>query len=555
MPNTATLSHSLLRINTPFVPDEWDRMLNNISPFNRFPDVPIGMRFGFDMGVHTPPSYTFTPPNHNSALLYPDHISLHIQNELSLSRYSGPFSRSELESIIGYFRTSPLGTVLKTTGSIERRIVQDLSFPRNDPNLISINDQINIDEFRCDWGTFTEVKNVVVDAPDYAEAATLDVDSAFRCCPITPSQQRNFIVQWNNLFYIDHNAPFGATSSGGVFGRVADAMSAILTSEHLGPSKNWVDDFVFFRFPISVDCGRPLFTYSLSDIYNIASRLGWPWKRSKTKPFAPQFKYLGFIWDLSAKTVQIPEEKKLHYLAKLAPWTPDHKFSRKDTESVIGTLVHCSLAVPDGRSRLPAIIRFATSYNYSSSPFTRKTPSSGALSDINWWRAQLSADFCGSLLSKPPLKSPVEFWVDASSSWGIGIIFDGRWDFWRLRPNWDRDGRNIGWAEIVAIELGLLFAIHHGYSDTHFLIKSDNQGVIQAIEGGKSRSPEQNVVLQRITLLLSRYKLWISSSYVPSSDNLADLPSRGLPPPGRSRVFSTFVLPITLQPFLSHPLQ
>ena len=48
---------------------------------------------------------------------------------------------------------------------------------------------------------------------------------------------------------------------------------------------------------------------------------------------------------------------------------------------------------------------------------------------------------------------------------------------------------------MVAIELGLLFAIHHGYSEIHFFVKSDNQGVIQAIEGGKSRSPEQNSVL------------------------------------------------------------
>ena len=39
-------------------------------------------------------------------------------------------------------------------------------------------------------------------------------------------------------------------SSGGIFGRVADAMSAILTSMCLGPSKNWVDDFVFFRLRV-----------------------------------------------------------------------------------------------------------------------------------------------------------------------------------------------------------------------------------------------------------------------------------------------------------------
>jgi hypothetical protein len=69
-PSNATLLPELLIINTPFIPDQWEKMLNHISPFNKFSDVPIGIRFGFDMGVHSPPLQTYTPPNHNSALLY-----------------------------------------------------------------------------------------------------------------------------------------------------------------------------------------------------------------------------------------------------------------------------------------------------------------------------------------------------------------------------------------------------------------------------------------------------------------------------------------------------
>jgi hypothetical protein len=326
-----------------------------------------------------------------------------------------------------------------------------------------------------------------------------------------------------------------------------------LESVKIGPSKNWVDDFVFFRFPISLH-PSPTFSYSLLDIYAVAERLGWPWKESKTRPFSPEFKYLGFVWNLATKTVQIPAPKKLRYLLKLSPWRDGQKFSRKDAESVLGTLVHCSLAVPDGRSHLPSISRFTASFNFVSSPFVRRSPNPSVLTDIRWWCSQLSADFCGSSLSKPPPTSTVEFWVDASSSWGIGIVLDNEWDSWKLIPGWNTDGRNIGWAEIVAIELGLLFAVHNGYSDVHFLIKSDNQGVIHAIEGGKSRSPSQNLVLQRITSLLSHHKLWISSLYVPSLHNLADAPSRGLPVPHRSRASSTFTIPIPLQSFLSHAL-
>lgn len=71
-------------------------------------------------------------------------------------------------------------------------------------------------------------------------------------------------------------------------------MSAILTLKGLGPSKNWVDDFVFFRFPSPDSSDPPSFSYSLSDIYDIVTHLGWPWKESKTRPFSSKFKYLRF---------------------------------------------------------------------------------------------------------------------------------------------------------------------------------------------------------------------------------------------------------------------
>ena len=51
--NNAEPSRDLLPVITPFIPDKWEKMLNNITPFNKFSDVPIGIRFGFDMGVHS----------------------------------------------------------------------------------------------------------------------------------------------------------------------------------------------------------------------------------------------------------------------------------------------------------------------------------------------------------------------------------------------------------------------------------------------------------------------------------------------------------------------
>jgi hypothetical protein len=74
LPNNAMPLSELLCLYTPFIASEWETALNNISSFNSFSDVPIDICFGFDMGVSSPTSYTYTPPNHNSTLSYPDHV-------------------------------------------------------------------------------------------------------------------------------------------------------------------------------------------------------------------------------------------------------------------------------------------------------------------------------------------------------------------------------------------------------------------------------------------------------------------------------------------------
>ena len=500
------------------------------------------------MGIHSTLTETYTPPNHSSALAHPEVIQNYIHKECAGGRYTGPFSRSRLEQLIGPFRTSPLGTVPKAGSKDEWRIVQDLSFPRNDPIHSYVNSEIDVDDFTCEWGTFAEIVLLVMDAPPGTEAATLDVDAAYRRCPMHPSQQPHFVIQWNNLFYLDHVCPFGSSSSGGVFGRLADAIAAIYKFNDFGPLKKWVDDFLFFRYLTSSK--PPTFSYDLDDIYAIADALGWPWKRSKTRSFATVFKYIGFLWDLNHKTIHIPDDKKSRYIQKLSPWVSNASFSRKEAESILGTLIHCSLALPEGRSCLPGISKFTSSFPHNSSSFNRRTPNATVIEDIAWWRYQLSRSFCGSKIVRPPGLSSLEFWADASTSWGIGLVFDGVWQRWRLLPGWREDERGIGWAEMVAIEFGLRFAIHRGHTNTHFLVRSDNEGVIGALEGGKSRNPEQNRVLRRIVSLMRTHSIWITTFYVPSALNLADLPSRGSAAPGLPRASTSFKVPYCLKSFI-----
>jgi hypothetical protein len=306
MHNPAPLSSSFLPVVTPFVADTWELQLRQHNLFDQFSDVPYCIRHGFDLGIHSIPTVTYIPPNHSSAIQHPQAILTYIKNELSCGRYSGPFSPGRLENLIGPFRTSPLGVVPKPTPG-EFRLVQDFSYPRNDNSRPSLNSEIDTSNLSCDWGTFQEVAAIVMDASEDTQAATLDVDAAFRRCPIRPSQQCNFVIHFNGLCYIDHVAPFGTASAGFAFGRVADAMMAILRAQGIGPAKNWVDDFVFFRSPYPPGHHAPTtiltsqsYPYDVNTIDSIAQPLGWPWKHSKTRPFDSLFTYLGFLWDLKA---------------------------------------------------------------------------------------------------------------------------------------------------------------------------------------------------------------------------------------------------------------
>ncbi|KAF7763882.1 hypothetical protein Agabi119p4_8419 [Agaricus bisporus var. burnettii] len=504
------------------------------------------------MGIRSVITTSYTPPNHKSATDHPNIIIGYINTELSHGRYTGPFSKSRLESLIGPFRSSPLGTVPKS-GPDQFRIIQDLSFPRNDPHHQSVNSEIDSLLFPCDWGTFTQIAEIVRNSPPGTQAATMDVDAAFRCCPIKPEQQPHFVIQWDDFFYIDHNAPFGAVSSGGVFGRLADTMATIIRHHTSDECRNWVDDFVLFRSPTTVSVTPTVpyvYPYDLPLIQNIANKLGWPWKPSKTRPFASVFRYLGFMWDLEEKSVYIPDEKRLKYLERIDVWYANSTHTRKEAESLLGTLVHCSLAIADGRSRLPALSRFVYSFE-GKSFFSRRTPSASTMQDVAWWYATLKMPSPGSSIKPPPPPVDINLWVDASTSYGIGVVFDDSWEAWRLVSGWDRHPqRRIGWAEAIALECGIRWAIHRGMKNSHFIIKSDNMGVIGALEGGKSRNVEQNIVLQRITTLLRIHSLWISTSYTPSASNLADAPSRGVAPPGLLRSVDTFTLPAPLSSFL-----
>lgn len=297
----------------------------------------------------------------------------------------------------------------------------------------------------------------------------------------------------------------------------------------------WVDDFIFFRYPRSKNKDNTYnYSYDESLIWNIAKVLGWPWAPSKFIPFAFLFLYIGFLWSLTNKTVELPAAKKEKYIGRLAPWTtPRAKMSLEQTETIIGTLNHVSLVVPAGRAHLSSFYAFRATFQGPLARVIPHTVSSTLRTDALWWTDVLSQEFVGLKIMRPPPVTELDLFGDASTSWGLGLIINNRWLAWELKDGWqgNNNERHIGWAEMVIVELIIRTLIASGLSNARVLIRSDNKGVVGALRKGFSRGSEQNRILRHIIDLMQVHSIWVDCEYIPTDLNPADGPSRGVFPP------------------------
>ena len=499
-----------------------ESLLREQGIFEEWSHVINGIRHGFNVGVKDQIGSTVVHPNHSSSTLAPDFISSYIQSEVAAGRYSRGYSQSELEKLIGPFCTSPLGLVPKDGDSY--RLIQDLSFPRSGRSVASINSSINSDDFPTEWGSFDKASSLILSLPDGCLAATFDISSAYRITPVRPDQQWALVVHWDGRFYVDRALPFGLASSAGVFGSVADLLVAVYDHSKLfGPMVKWVDDF----FPIRL----PYQSWTESDFMMFTSRFGVPWSLKKLRPLRAVQRYIGFDWDLSRKAVSLPLDKLASMRELVALWlSENHKVSHKDTLVLHGRLVFVASIFHLIRPYLPSLIHFASSFHDTRSKLhvTRSLQK-----DLQWIQHLLHI-----LPNTMPLSLPdpvdLDWWGDASTSFGIGVVIGSHWAGWRWAPGFQpgpRTAFSIGWAEAVAVELGVRLLIHlglHTHTDCRrFLIRSDNLAVVELVRKGRCRSEESNRILAEIYRLLATEQFSLKAVHVSSRDNVSDALSRG----------------------------
>ncbi|KAE8217483.1 hypothetical protein CF319_g8436 [Tilletia indica] len=568
----------------------FDEQLRRFGLLSRYPSLPSALASGFNIGI--PPLHrSRLQVNHGSALAQPAVIQAAIARELAAGRYRGPFSSSELQALIGPCQSSPLGLVPK--GDSDWRIIQDFSWPRDGE---SINSHLCSDSWPTAWGAARDVVRTLLSLPPTAQGAVRDVWEAFRRIPLHPSQWPGTVVRGlNDDFYIDMFLGFGLSPATGVWGLVADAIADLCRAQGLGPILKWVDDYLFLSVPLHAlphvnhqrriladsiqgrqarggvaffagrdgdehveDYAFPLQNHSanspsalvasLSAITSITAPLGVPWKASKDVDFCPNPIYIGFQWFISERCVGLADAKRLKYLASLRLWLSQPRQGLRSAQKLFGQLQHASFVVLHGRKRLGSLRRFVASMSHAP-PRIRHRPGKMVTADLRWWEAALARPTLRRSFAHDDDVVQIDASCDASTSFGVGVRIGDKELSIPVRAGWNCQGRDIAWLEAIALEVTVQLLVDQGISDCKVHILTDNSSVFFSERSGHSRNAQIMEVLARVRAMEADHNIDVIPVLVPSADNPADAPSRGVR--RASALLHCPVLHPTVRPFFA----
>lgn len=504
----------------------WEVLMQRAGLHEDIDYIVSGFRSGFCQGI---PQHTlgelrwYTPPNQKSARDVVEQINNSLKKELEEGRAMGPYTHEELHARFGFFRSNPMGSTVNGDGFF--RLINDLSFPHNDPTIQSVNSFVDKNNYETTWDDFDVTATFFTTNPGPWLLSIFDWAKAYRQVPTHPSQWKFLcIMDFDNHLYIDTQVGFGGVAGCGVFGAPAETWKSILESVlKVRKIMRWVDDNLIFK--------RPEDALTLQAIERISDDMGVKTNTKKNHDFDWEQRYIGFIWNGENHTVRLPADKlakRTQHVTDLL--SPGGKWSHSEVEKIVGRLSHTCHVVPHMKCYMNALYWWLSSWVNKSA--TQSLPQD-VREDLHEWRYCLE-NFKSRMLIPSPKPQEVHWVGDAASSFGIGVLIGKSWSCFKLKPKWRDAGegrapRSIAWAELVAIRLGLLtLSKTRQVAGKNFIVATDNNTSKAAILNRKSRDWSVNEEWKKIQKLLTLLQCDLTVVRVQSEDNAADALSRGV---------------------------
>lgn len=490
----------LMRVSTPLKVEAWRKALHQHPDSDYARYITEGIQYGFHIGMQATSGLHPAGSNMLSAKNNPQVIDDYLQKELQNGNILGPFSLSEFPSL----HVNRFGCIPKKHQSGKWRLITDLSFPKG----FSINDAIDPKLCSLTYTTVDEVAHAAMLAGRGSLMAKIDIKSAYRLVPVHPEDRIYLGMKWNGSFYVDGMLPFGLRSAPKIFTAIADALEWYIAQEGVVNIFHYLDDFLVLGPPGSDDCFR-----YLSILERVCARLGVPLAPEKKDGPTSVIVFLGIVIDTLAAELRLPPDKLQRLLVMVTAWENKKCCTKRDLESLIGTLQHACKVIKPGRTFLRRAIALLS---VAKQPHHRIRLNAEFRSDLLWWK-MFSSQWNGTaILLDPSTTCEVTVTSDASGSWGCGAWCNSHW----FQLEWEASSasRSIAVKELIPI---LIAATIWGpeWRGKRVCSLCDNSAVVAVL---KSRSCKDKALMQLLRCLFfleAVFQFQLSSSHIPGEVN------------------------------------
>lgn len=378
-------------------------------------------------------------------------------------------------------------------------------------NLKKLNSFIIKEHFKMDdWRTAAKL------VQNNCYMTTIDLKEAYFSIPIHSSYRKLLRFKFNNNIYEFTCMPFGLSSAPFVYTKLMKPVVSFIHRLNIC-CMVYLDDFLVLS-KSKAQCIQ-----NTNMILKLLESLGFlvNYEKSCLSP-KQKCKFLGFIFDSSTMTIELPDEKKIKILSTINKFRLLKTCKIKFLAHLIGLLISSLPTVKYGlcyikkleREKIDALKKTNQNYNKSMS-----INHSSINTDLEWW------------LQKTPIASQyikedyfhLEIYTDSSSlGWGAYCQGEETHGWWSKTEKL----QHINYLELMAAFYGLkCFA--NETSSINILIRVDNVTALSYINRmGSIKHTHLNDLARNIWNWCEDKNIWIQASYVCSNENLADKASR-----------------------------
>lgn len=451
--------------------------------------------------------------NHRGATDFSDEINSYLEKESKNDSILGPFKSNPF---VGNLIISPLNSVPKKDTS-ERRVILDLSFPRN----CSINDFIYKNEY---LGQKTEIFFPKVD--DFIELIKKkgrgcllfkkDLRRAYRQLSIDPHDYNLVSFVWGKHIFCDLVLSMGLKSAAMICQRVTNAISFIMLQ--LGVAiLNYLDDLAGAE-------KRENAEFAYNCLGAVLHKCGFEEAFDKSSPPSEIMTFLGVLFNSLTMTVEVTPERLTEIRNLIEIWLKKEFATLKEIQSLLGKLNFVAACVRPSRIFVSRLLNWLRSI-YRSSEFYHSIPEY-VMKDLVWWHRFLPLYNGISMMEYEEWSAPDAIFSSDSCLTGCGGFWNGNYFHSVFPTSIIQKNLHITALEILSIIICLKLWGKF-FRGQRIIVLCDNQAVSQVLNSGKSKSEFLQNALREICFLAAVDEFQLRGQFISSSSNrLADILSR-----------------------------